>query len=102
MYDGASFRTIKSKVHNPEAETRKSRAAWFTERADKNFYEFMTQFMSSRVEGAIGGNVLLDMGISIDYPRAKAWVQWFSYARLSDGAEGLEFLDAIPIEADLQ
>jgi hypothetical protein len=58
-----------------DRSVRGNRAAWFTERPDKAFYEFMTQLMSDHVEGSIGGNVLADFVISIDYPRAKAWLQ---------------------------
>ena len=45
---------------------------WFTRRADKNFHEFMSQFMDRRVEGAIGGNALRHFRITVDYPKAVA------------------------------
>ncbi len=45
---------------------------WFTRRADKNFHQFMSQFMDKRVEGAIGGNGLRHFRITIDYPNAIA------------------------------
>ena len=28
---------------------------WFTRRADKNFHEYMSQWMDKRIEGALGG-----------------------------------------------
>lgn len=48
---------------------------WFTRRADKNFHEFMSQFMDRRVEGAIGGNALRHFRITVDYPAARAYVE---------------------------
>jgi hypothetical protein len=77
IVDDAQVATHARMILVPEVEItgRKSRAAWFTERPDKAFYEFMTQLMSDHVEGSIGGNVLADFVISIDYPRAKAWLQ---------------------------
>jgi hypothetical protein len=48
---------------------------WFTRRADKNFHEFMSQFMDRRVEGAIGGNALRHFRITVDYPAAAAHVE---------------------------
>jgi hypothetical protein len=45
---------------------------WFTRRADKNFHEYMSQFMDRKVEGAIGGNALWHFRITVDYPRAVA------------------------------
>lgn len=48
---------------------------WFTRRADKNFHEFMSQFMDRRVEGAIGGNALRHFRITVDYPAATTYVE---------------------------
>lgn len=45
---------------------------WFTRRADKNFHEYMTQFMDKRIEGALGGNALRHFRVRVDYPRAVA------------------------------
>ncbi|MEW6733116.1 MAG: hypothetical protein AB1489_17450 [Acidobacteriota bacterium] len=45
---------------------------WFTRRADKNFHEFMSQFMDKRVEGALGGNALRYFRVTVDYPNAIA------------------------------
>lgn len=45
---------------------------WFTRRANKNFHEFMSQFMDKRVEGAIGGAALRHFRITVDYPNATA------------------------------
>lgn len=46
--------------------------AWFTRRANKNFHEYMTQFMDKKIECAIGGTVLRDFRITVDYPKAIA------------------------------
>lgn len=45
---------------------------WFTERPDRNFHEFMTQFMDRRVDGALGGNALRFFRVTVDYPAAVA------------------------------
>jgi hypothetical protein len=45
---------------------------WFTRRADKNFHEYMSQWMDKRVEGALGGNALRFFRITVDYPLAVA------------------------------
>lgn len=46
---------------------------WFTRRPDKNFHDFMSGMMDSRVEGAIGGNALRHFRVSVDYPGAAAY-----------------------------
>jgi hypothetical protein len=45
---------------------------WFTERPDRNFHEYMSQFMDQRVEGALGGSALQYFRVTADYPRAVA------------------------------
>ncbi len=45
---------------------------WFTQRDDKNFHEFMSQWMDKRVEGALGGSALHFFRVTIDYPNAVA------------------------------
>ncbi|MCI0691161.1 hypothetical protein L0337_04035 [candidate division KSB1 bacterium] len=45
---------------------------WFTRRRDKNFHEFMSQFMDKRVEGALGGSALRYFRVTVDYPNAVA------------------------------
>ena len=45
---------------------------WFTERPDRNFHEYMTQWMDRRVEGAIGGSAFRYLRVTIDYLRARA------------------------------
>ncbi len=45
---------------------------WFTRRADKNFHEWMSQWMDRRVDGALGGSALRYFRVSVDYPRALA------------------------------
>ncbi len=46
--------------------------AWFTMRPDKNFHQFMSQWMDRRVEGALGGSVLRSFRVTLDYPGATA------------------------------
>lgn len=45
---------------------------WFTKRPDKNFHEYMSQWMDKTVEGALGGNALHFFRITVDYPSAVA------------------------------
>lgn len=45
---------------------------WFTNKPDKSFHEFMTQFMDKKIEGALGGNALRFFQITVDYPNAIA------------------------------
>jgi hypothetical protein len=46
--------------------------AWFTMRPDKNFHEFMSQWMDRPVDGALGGSVLRYFRVTLDYPGATA------------------------------
>lgn len=48
---------------------------WFTERADTNFHDFMSQWMDQRVEGALGGNALRSFSVTLDYPGSAAWLR---------------------------
>ena len=48
---------------------------WFTRRPDKNFHEFMSQFMDRTVEGALGGNALRGLRVTVDYPNAVAYFE---------------------------
>ncbi len=45
---------------------------WFTRRPDRNFHQFMSQFMDRQVEGALGGSALRFFRVTVDYPRAVA------------------------------
>ncbi len=45
---------------------------WFTERPDKNFHEWMSQWMDKEIDGALGGDALKFFKITLDYPNAKA------------------------------
>ncbi|MEO8812394.1 MAG: hypothetical protein ABI376_05720 [Caulobacteraceae bacterium] len=62
-------------VPSVEIAGRRTGPVWITERSDKTFHEFISSMMSDRVEGAIGGNVLHGLAITLDYPDAKAWVE---------------------------
>ena len=48
---------------------------WFTERANKNFDQFMSQFMDKPVVGALGGSAYSTLRITIDYPGAAAYFE---------------------------
>ncbi|CAN5451223.1 hypothetical protein BH10PSE17_BH10PSE17_07730 [soil metagenome] len=47
--------------------------AWFIERADANFTEFVSAFTDIQVEGAVGGNVLHSFVMTLDYAHRTAW-----------------------------
>jgi hypothetical protein len=45
---------------------------WFTRRADKNFHEWMSQWMDKKIDGALGGSALKYFRVHVDYPRGLA------------------------------
>lgn len=45
---------------------------WFTRRADNNFHKYMSQWMDKRIDGAVGGNILRNFTVRVDYPTAQA------------------------------
>lgn len=45
---------------------------WFTRRPDRNFHEYMSQWMDRRVDGALGGSALGWFRVTVDYPNAVA------------------------------
>jgi hypothetical protein len=45
---------------------------WFTERPDRSFHEFMSQYMDQPIEGALGGSAWRYVTLVLDYPRARA------------------------------
>lgn len=61
-------------IEVPELEVGGYRVGpvWFAERADRNFHEYMSQWMDRRIDGAIGGNAFATLKVSVDYPSATA------------------------------
>lgn len=47
---------------------------WFTRRPDRNFHESMSQYMDQRIDGALGGSLWRHCRVTVDYPRAVAYV----------------------------
>lgn len=45
---------------------------WFTRRADRNFHDYMSSMMDTRVEGALGGSLFRYFRMTVDYPAARA------------------------------
>jgi hypothetical protein len=45
---------------------------WFTMRPDRNFHEYMSQWMDRRIDGALGGSALRYFRVIVDYPDAVA------------------------------
>lgn len=50
------------------------RQVWFTQRPDTNFDDHFSNWMDQPVVGAVGGNVLKDFRIVLDYPDEVAWI----------------------------
>lgn len=48
---------------------------WFTERPDRNFTALMSTMMAAPVEGALGGNALRGLRVTVDYPGSAAWFE---------------------------
>jgi hypothetical protein len=48
---------------------------WFTRRPDTNFHDYMSQWMDTRVDGALGGNAFASLRLTIDYPGARLYVE---------------------------
>jgi hypothetical protein len=46
--------------------------AWFTERPDRNFHEYMALWMDRPLDGAVGGSVFRFFALTLDYPAATA------------------------------
>ena len=46
---------------------------WFTHRENRNFHDFMSSFMDTRVDGALGGNAFRHFVMTVDYPGAAAY-----------------------------
>lgn len=44
---------------------------WFTQRVDRNFVGYMSQWMDKTVVGALGGNALRNFRILLDYQTAQ-------------------------------
>ena len=45
---------------------------WFTRRADKNFHQWMSQWMDKEIDGALGGSALHYFRVTVNYPGAVA------------------------------
>lgn len=48
---------------------------WFAARADRNFTEWMSQWMDKTIVGALGGAALHHFRITADYPGSRAWFE---------------------------
>ena len=48
---------------------------WFARRSNKAYDEMMAQYMDCKCAGAIGGNVLKNFSITLDYPAKTAWFE---------------------------
>ena len=46
---------------------------WFAKRPNKAYDEYMSQYMDCKCAGAIGGNVLKNFEVIVDYPAKSAW-----------------------------
>ena len=48
---------------------------WFTSRPDAKFEKFMSSMTAGPVEGSLGGNALASVELTVDYVRARAWIE---------------------------
>ncbi|PZR77410.1 MAG: hypothetical protein DLM52_04530 [Chthoniobacterales bacterium] len=48
---------------------------WFTRRPDKNFRQWMSQWMDKPIDGSLGGNGLRNFRVTVSYPAAVAVFQ---------------------------
>jgi len=48
---------------------------WFTWRPDNEFYEWMSQMVDKRIDGALGGSLFKYFSVTVDYPRAMAYFE---------------------------
>ena len=60
------------RVPTIEVGGRQIGPVWFTERPDRNFRDFMSQYMDQPIEGALGGSAWRYITLVLDYPGAKA------------------------------
>lgn len=60
------------RVPTIEVGGRQIGPVWFTERPDRNFRDFMSQYMDQPIEGALGGSAWRYVTLVLDYPGAKA------------------------------
>lgn len=74
VVENAEKRTNEAMIEVPQVSIAGHTVGpvWFTRRADKNFHEYMSQWMDKRIEGALGGNALRHFRVSVDYPNALA------------------------------
>lgn len=70
----AENKTKATMIEVPEIKIGRYRtgAVWFTVRPDKNFHEYMSQWMDKKIDGALGGNALRHFRVTVDYPNAIA------------------------------
>jgi len=76
--EGADLNLNEAMIQVPEMEIAGHTVGpvWFTRRADKNFSEFMSQWMDEPIEGAIGGSCFKYFSqLIIDYPEEKAYFE---------------------------
>lgn len=66
--------TGASMIEVPEVEVGgfKVGPVWFARRLDRNFHEWMSQWMDKRIDGALGGSAFRYLRVTIDYTNAVA------------------------------
>ena len=67
------FRARAIRVPEVEVAGWKVGPVWFTERPDRAFREMMSSMTDKPVEGALGGNALMRLRMTLDYPRNAAY-----------------------------
>ena len=70
--EGSGSGQVMIKVPHLEVAGRPVGPVWFTRRPDKNFREWMSQWMDKTIDGALGGNVLGHFRVTVSYPEELA------------------------------
>ncbi|MEL6257204.1 MAG: hypothetical protein AAFR87_34740 [Bacteroidota bacterium] len=76
--EGADLNLNEAMIQVPKMEIAGHTVGpvWFTRRADKNFTEFMSQWMDKPIEEAIGGSCFKYFSrLIVDYPEEKAYFE---------------------------
>lgn len=76
VIEGAQVRTGARMIEVPDVKIAGLQVGpvWFTERPDANFRTFMSSMTDAPVEGALGGNALRSLSLTVDYVNARGAV----------------------------
>lgn len=74
VIEGAQTGTGSAMIQAPVVEIGSLSVGpvWFTHRSDRAFHDYMSSMMDAPIEGALGGNAMGELVMTIDYPGARA------------------------------